>query len=183
MLYEVITDLNKQAQKLAKQLYEAFMALDLRGRFVSLRVRVDAAERLAGAELRLASSEGSFAIDVPVFVDPPMNLLQSGEWIDLTFSLGAARPEGRPDRGAIERVEWRLSERTDPGPHVTGWVGGLDSHALPEEGVVSFSFDDGYDDRITSYNVCYTKLLRRSRRRARGAGPSSCSRAVRPARA
>ncbi len=121
-------------------------ALDLRGRFVSLRVRVDVAERLAGAELRLASSEGSFAIDVRVFVDPPMNLLQSGEWIDLTFSLGAARPEGRPDRGAIERVEWRLSERAGPGAHVTGWVGGLDSHALPEEGVVSFSFDDGYDE-------------------------------------
>jgi len=121
-------------------------AIDLRGRFVSLRVRVDDAERLAGAELRLASSEGSFAIDLPVFDDPPMNLLQSGEWLDLTFSLGAARREGRPDRGAIERVEWRLAEREGSGPHVTGWVGGLASHALPGEGVVSFSFDDGYDE-------------------------------------
>lgn len=121
-------------------------AIDLRGRFVSLRVRVDAAERLAGAELRLASREGSFAIDVPIFDDVPMNLLQSGQWIDLTLSLGAARREGQPERGAIERVEWRLAERDGAGPHVTGWVGGLAAHALPDEGVVSFTFDDGYDE-------------------------------------
>jgi peptidoglycan/xylan/chitin deacetylase (PgdA/CDA1 family) len=120
--------------------------VDLSGHFVSLRVRVDAAERLAGAELRLASREGSFAINVPVFEDGSMNLLQSGQWLDLTLSLGAARREGRPDRGAIERVEWRLAERDGIGPHVTGWVGGLGTHALPREGVVSFSFDDGYDE-------------------------------------
>jgi peptidoglycan/xylan/chitin deacetylase (PgdA/CDA1 family) len=120
--------------------------LDLGGRFVSLRVRVDAAERLAGAELRLASRDGSFAIDVPVFEDGPMNLLQSGQWVDLTLSLGAARREGKPDRGAIERVEWRVAERDGAGSHVTGWVGGFRAHALPREGVVSFSFDDGYDE-------------------------------------
>jgi peptidoglycan/xylan/chitin deacetylase (PgdA/CDA1 family) len=120
--------------------------LDLDGRFVSLRVRVDAAERLAGAELRLASRGGSFAIDIPIFDDAPMNLLQNGQWIDLTLSLGAARREGQPERGAIERVEWRLAEREGAGPHVTGWVGALSAHALPREGVVSFSFDDGYDE-------------------------------------
>jgi hypothetical protein len=32
-----------------------------------------------------------------------MNLLQSGEWLDLTLSLSAARREAA-DRGAIERV-------------------------------------------------------------------------------
>jgi peptidoglycan/xylan/chitin deacetylase (PgdA/CDA1 family) len=120
--------------------------LDLDGRFVSLRVRVDAAERLAGAELRLASRDGVFAIDVPVFDDAAMNLLQSGQWLDLTLSLGAARRDGHPERGAIERVEWRLAEREGAGPHVTGWVGALGAHAVPREGVVSFSFDDGYDE-------------------------------------
>jgi peptidoglycan/xylan/chitin deacetylase (PgdA/CDA1 family) len=120
--------------------------IDLSGHFVSLRLRVDAAERLAGAELRLASRDGSFAINVPVFQDGSMNLLQNGQWLDLTLSLGAARREGQPDRGAIERVEWRLAEREGAGPHVTGWVGGLRAHALPREGVVSFSFDDGYDE-------------------------------------
>ena len=120
--------------------------IDLGARFVSLRVRVDAAERLAGAELLLASREGSFAIDVPIFGDGTMNLLQDGEWVDLTLSLGAARREGRPDRGAIERVEWRLAERGGAGPHVTAWVGGLTPRPLPEQGRVSFTFDDGYDE-------------------------------------
>jgi peptidoglycan/xylan/chitin deacetylase (PgdA/CDA1 family) len=123
-------------------------SLDLRGRFVSLRVRVDRVERLAGAELVLASRAGAFVIPVPVFADPPMNLLQSGAWLDLTLSLGAARREGRPDRGAIERVEWRLAERADAGPPLTGWVGALATHALPAEGVVSFGFDDGYDEHF-----------------------------------
>lgn len=122
--------------------------LDLRGRFVVIRVRVDRAERLSGAELVLASREGTFVIPVPVFADPPMNLLQSGEWLDLTLSLGAARSEGRPDRGAIERVEWRLAERADAGPRLTGWVGALSSRPLPAEGVVSLTFDDGYDEHF-----------------------------------
>jgi peptidoglycan/xylan/chitin deacetylase (PgdA/CDA1 family) len=120
--------------------------IDLHGRFVSLQVRVDAAERLAGAELLLASRDGSFAIDVPIFDDATMNLLQSGQWVDLTLGLGAARRAGRPDRGAIERVEWRVSEREGAGPRLTGWVAGLGAHALPREGVVSFTFDDGYDE-------------------------------------
>jgi peptidoglycan/xylan/chitin deacetylase (PgdA/CDA1 family) len=135
--------------------------LDLRGRFVSLRVRVDGTTRLAGAELVLASREGAFLIAVPVFADEPMNLLQSGGWIDLTLGLGAARREGWPDRAAIERVEWRVAERADPGPRVTGFVGALRAHALPAEGVVSLTFDDGYDEH---YAVAAPLLAERGMR-------------------
>ncbi len=120
--------------------------LDLRGRFVRLRVRVDDAARLAGADLVLVSREGAFAIPVMVFADGPMNLLQSGQWLELTFGLGSARREGRPDRSAIERVEWRLAESVGAGPRVTGFVGGLEARPLPDEGVVSLTFDDGYDE-------------------------------------
>jgi len=120
--------------------------LDLTGRFVRLRVRVDHADRLAGADLVLVSGEGAFAIGVPVFADESMNLLQSGRWTDLTLGLGAARREGRPDRAAIERVEWRLAERGDAGPRVTGFLGDLEAQPLPDEGVVSLCFDDGYDE-------------------------------------
>ena len=120
--------------------------LDLRDRFVSLRVRVDHAERLTGAELALSSREGAFLIPVTVFADEPMNLLQSGQWLDLTLGFGAARSVGTPDRAAIERVEWRLSERAEPGPPLVGWVGGLSARPLPPAGVVSLTFDDGYDD-------------------------------------
>jgi peptidoglycan/xylan/chitin deacetylase (PgdA/CDA1 family) len=120
--------------------------LDLRGRFVRLRVRVDGVDRLAGADLVLVSREGAFAIPVMVFADEPMNLLQSGEWLELTLGLGPARHEGRPDRAAIERVEWRLAEREGPGARVTGFVGGLVAPPLPDEGVVSLTFDDGYDE-------------------------------------
>jgi peptidoglycan/xylan/chitin deacetylase (PgdA/CDA1 family) len=123
--------------------------LDLRGRHVSLRARVDGAERLAGAELVLASREGAFAIPVPVFGDASMNLLRSGEWLELTLGLGSARREGRPDRAAIERVEWRLAERADAragAARLTGFVGSLRAHALPAQGVVSLTFDDGYDE-------------------------------------
>src|SRR5262245_55491772 len=120
--------------------------LDLRGRFPSLRVRVDHAERLAGAELALFARGGAFLIPVTVFADEPMNLLQSGQWIDLSFGFGGARTEGSPDRGAIERVEWRISERADDGPRLVGYVGALRAHPLPPAGVVSFTFDDGYDE-------------------------------------
>jgi peptidoglycan/xylan/chitin deacetylase (PgdA/CDA1 family) len=122
--------------------------LDLRGRFVALRARVDRAERLAGAELVLASQGGAFAIPVPVFADATMNLLQSGEWTWLTLGLGSARREGRPDRAAIVRVEWRLAERADAGPRLQGQVGALEARPLPAEGVVSLTFDDGYDEHF-----------------------------------
>ena len=123
--------------------------LDLTGRFVSLWARVDDAARLVGAELVLASREGAFVVPIPVFADGPMNLLQSGQWVELTLGLGPARREGRPDRAAIERVEWRLAERGDAGPRVRGWVGGLAAHTLPPEGIVSLSFDDGYDEHFS----------------------------------
>ncbi len=123
--------------------------LDLTGRFVALRVRVDDATRLGGAELVLASRDGAFLVPIPVFADEPMNLLQSGEWLELTLGLGVARREGRPDRAAIERVEWRLAERAGPGPRVRGWIGGLVARPLAAGGRVSLTFDDGYDEHFS----------------------------------
>jgi peptidoglycan/xylan/chitin deacetylase (PgdA/CDA1 family) len=124
--------------------------LDLRGRFVALRARVEHAERLAGAELVLASRDGAFVLPVPVFADETMNLLRSGEWIWLTLGLGSARREGSPDRSAIAGVEWRLAERAGPGPRLGAQVGALEARPAPAEGVVSLTFDDGYDEHFAA---------------------------------
>jgi peptidoglycan/xylan/chitin deacetylase (PgdA/CDA1 family) len=127
--------------------------LDLRGRYLRVRVRVENTAGLAGMELRLSSDDhraSFFAFDVPLFADPSFNLLQPGDWLTLTFSFGSARSVGSPDRAAIDSIGWVVSDRADPDtgaprPVALEWSGVELVDEAPR-GIVSFTFDDGYDE-------------------------------------
>lgn len=122
--------------------------LDLTDRSPVVRVRIDDMTRLAGAELVLFSREGAYSLPVSVFGDESFNLLRSGEWLDLSLSFATARVSGAPERSAIERYEWRVTERGSEGQPLSGAWGGLFSRPLPQAGVVSLTFDDGYDEHL-----------------------------------
>ena len=129
--------------------------VDLRGRFLRLLVKVDDASRLSAMELRLASgglATDYFSFAIPLFDDERFNVLQSGHWLPLTLSFGSVSVSGNPDRSAIDAVAWIVRDRGRDGAGsarpVTAYWGGLWAHPEPESGVVSLTFDDGYDEHL-----------------------------------
>jgi len=119
---------------------------DFRGRFLKVWVKVDDVSRLGGMEFRLSSDRfgGSYyAFGFPLYDDEDFNVVRDGVWTTLTFSFGSARVEGEPRREAINSIGWYVADKGDGEPVTATW-GGLAMVDEPSEGVVSFTFDDGY---------------------------------------
>lgn len=130
-------------------------AIDFRRKFVKVWVKVDDVSRLAGLELRLSSDRfksSYFAFRIMLFDDPDFNVLRSGSWTPLTFGFGNARVEGNPDRSRIDSIGWYVADRGNEQP-VTTWWGGLSLVDEPLQGVVSFTFDDGYDEHLLAAQI------------------------------
>jgi peptidoglycan/xylan/chitin deacetylase (PgdA/CDA1 family) len=127
--------------------------LDFTGRFPKVWIRVADVSRLAGMEIRLSSDDlaGSwFAFRVPLFEDERFGPLQSGSWVPLTLGFGSAEVVGRPDRSAIDAVGWVVRDHgsaAEPRPVVADW-GGFALVDEPARGVISLTFDDGYDEHF-----------------------------------
>lgn len=128
-----------------REVYEP--ALDLRGRFLKLWITIDDLDKLGGMEFRLSSGgfdDDYFAFTFTRYADLDANVVREGVWTVLTLPFASAQLHGKPDRSAIRRVGWYVSDR-GAGPVVARW-GGLAAVDEPSEGVVSFTFDDGYDE-------------------------------------
>jgi hypothetical protein len=118
--------------------------LDLTGKFVKIRLKVDDLSRLGGIELRLSSDgfgSSFFAWSVPLYADASFNMVQDGTWTPLTFSLGTARVVGTPERTAIDGIGLYFAD-DGKDPIRVEWAG-LSALDAPAEGCLSFTFDDG----------------------------------------
>ena len=132
--------------------------IDLRDRFVKVWVRVSDVRRLAGMELRLSSDDFAtsyFAFRIPLYRDPEFNVLQDETWTVLTLSFGSARVVGTPDRSRIDAIGWYVQDGGD-GALDASWAG-LAAVDVVGKGVVSFTFDDGTSDHLTT---CAAELAR-----------------------
>jgi hypothetical protein len=123
--------------------------VDARHRFVKVLLRVQGLENVSGIELRvgsdsLASTWYSYA--VPLYGDPEYNLLQDGEWTTITMSLGASNATGAPKRGEIDSIGVMVTDNGKGGVELD--FGGVALVDEPAEGVVSFTFDDGYKEHL-----------------------------------
>jgi len=121
--------------------------LDLRGRFLKVRLKVDDIAHLGGTEFRLSSDGGKsfFAFGPRLYADPDFNIVRSGSWATLTFSLASARTEGEPDPSAIDTIGWWVADSGKGTPLTASWAG-ITSVDAPERGVATLTFDDGYDE-------------------------------------
>lgn len=123
--------------------------VDARNRFVKVLLRVQNLENLAGIELRVGSDSLKstwYSYTVPLYGDPEYNLLQDGEWTTVTMSLGASNATGTPKRAEIDSIGVMVSDN-GKGP-VEVDFGGAAVVDEPAEGVVSFTFDDGYKEHL-----------------------------------
>lgn len=124
--------------------------IDASGKFVKVWVKVDELARLGGMEFRLSSdrfASSYYAFGFSMYDDTDFNIVRDGVWTTLTFSFGSARVEGEPNRSKINSVGWYVADKGNEAP-LTAYWGGLSLVDEPSEGVLSFTFDDGYDEHL-----------------------------------
>lgn len=129
--------------------------IDASGKFVKVRIKVDDLSKLAGMEFRLSSdrfAKSYYAFSFPIYDDADFNVVRDGVWTTLTFSFGEARVEGEPDRGQLDSVGWYVADKGNGAP-ITVWWGGMSLVDEPAEGVVTITFDDGYDENLVAAEI------------------------------
>ncbi len=126
--------------------------IDLSGKFVKLWLRLDQLTNLGGLELRLSSdrfAESYFAFGFPLFDDEDFNIVRDGVWTTITLGFAQARRQGNPSRSAINSIGLYVADTGKQAP-VTLYWGGIAAVDEPSEGVLSFTFDDGYDEHLSA---------------------------------
>jgi len=125
--------------------------VDLNGHFLRFELRLAGAGRLGGMDIRIGSGanwEDYYLFSLPLYDDPYFDPLQPGEWLTLSFSFARAQAVGRPDRGAIRWISWAFRD-AGVAPLRLEWRA-LQAVPEPEHGMLSFTFDDGYDEHFAA---------------------------------
>jgi len=126
--------------------------LDLHGQYIKVWVKIDDLSKLGGMEFRLSSDRfvsNYYAFSFPLYDDEDFNVVRDGVWTTLTWSVGSARTSGSPDITAINAIGLYVSDRGKEAPLTVYW-GGLASVDQAPEGVLSFTFDDGYAEHYVA---------------------------------
>ena len=90
-------------------------------------------------------------------VAPDVRTLRSGTWCRVTVNRAATRSVvGRPSMARVTRVRLRVVPGLDSTPSRI-WLGDLGTLPTAESGIVSISFDDGYD---SDYNTARVLMQR-----------------------
>jgi len=129
--------------------------IDATGKFIKVRIKVDDVSKLAGMEFRLSSDRFAtsyYAFSFPIYDDADFNVVRDGVWTTLTFPFGGAQVEGKPDRAHLDSIGWYVADKGNGAP-ITAWWGGLSLVEEPAEGVVTITFDDGYDENLVAAEI------------------------------
>jgi peptidoglycan/xylan/chitin deacetylase (PgdA/CDA1 family) len=122
--------------------------------FLRCRVRIDRTDRVAGFELRLSDTpdfQRHVAFRIPFFSDQSANRVHAGEWTSVSFALGDALLVGDIDLDGLRYFGWFVMDGGD-GATVFD-VTELERVPRPQQGIVSFTFDDGYLDQLEAVRV------------------------------
>lgn len=117
--------------------------------FVRCRVRIDRTDRVGGLELRLSDTsdfQRHVAFRIPFFSDQAANRVHPGEWTSVSFGLGDALFVGDPDLEGLRYFGWFVMDGGDGA--VVFDITELERVPRPQQGIVSFTFDDGYLDQL-----------------------------------
>jgi peptidoglycan/xylan/chitin deacetylase (PgdA/CDA1 family) len=124
-------------------------ATDSRGRFVAVTLRVHDIQHLQNLQLRLGSdglATSWYALPVQIFADTEYNFVQEDTWASVTLPFALGEVTGKPDRAKID--SFALMATDDGKGKVTVDFAGAALVDGPKEGVVSFTFDDGYKEHL-----------------------------------
>ncbi len=126
--------------------------ISLNRKFIRVKFRVDKLSKLSGMELRFTSEESGyndfFAIPVPLFTDRDFNSVQDNAWVEHTFTMGEVVTYGNPDLNQIVRLGFYLG-----GVEVKIDFRSIEIEEAEFESIVSFTWDDGYDDHYLAAQI------------------------------
>lgn len=135
--------------------------VDARGRFAQAVLRVRGVEHLAGIEVRF-SSDGMHSswLSLPVLLygDREYNFVQEDTWAPITLSFGSAVAVGSPDRQRIDSVGIMVTD--DGKGKVEVDLAGIALVDAPKQGLVSFTFDDGYKEHVVAARMLAERSFR-----------------------
>ncbi len=148
-----VTTLGNGRAAFAKLREPRWESLDLERYHLQCRVRTNLIDRV-GLELRLSETTGfeSYAaFQIPFFTDEQFNRVQPGEWTTVSFGLGDARLSDDPDLTRLTHVGWYVRDNGE-GKVVFEFTD-IELVPRPREGVVSFTFDDGYSIQMEAARI------------------------------
>lgn len=115
-----------------------------------LMLRAEDHQKIDSIWLEVGQDDSSF-LRLDVVPDP--RTLRTGGWSRVTVNRAATRSvTGRPALSRVTRVRVRVNSRAGSGPSRV-WLGYLGLLPVEDSGVVSISFDDGYDTDYTTARV------------------------------
>jgi hypothetical protein len=151
--WTAITTLGNGRAAFAKLRGPRWESLDLGRYHLQCRVRTNSIDRV-GLELRLSettSFKSYAAFQIPFFTDEEFNRVHPGEWTTVSFGLGDARLSDDPDLTQLTHVGWYVRDNGE-GKVVFEFTD-IELVPRPREGVVSFTFDDGYSIQMEAARI------------------------------
>ncbi|MDO4243338.1 MAG: polysaccharide deacetylase family protein [Actinomyces sp.] len=115
-----------------------------------LMLRAEDHQKIDGIWLEVGQDDSSY---LRLDVTPDPRTLRTGGWSRVTVNRASTRSvTGRPALTGVTRVRVRVNPKSGAGP-TRVWLGYLGLLPAEDSGVVSISFDDGYDTDYTTARV------------------------------
>lgn len=129
--------------------------------FIRFDIRLNKLAHFSGVEFRLgdAGFENYYAFPIPFYADPLFNIVQDGHWQPYTFGPSHARIVGTPQTGRLNSLGVYIQDNKR-GALIVDIANFRFSRPALDRGIVSITFDDGYDDHFEAARLMHQYGLR-----------------------
>lgn len=126
-----------------------------------LDIRLNRLAHLSGVEFRLGDArfENYYAFPIPYYTDPLFNIVQDDHWQSFTFGPSHARLVGTPPKGTLNTLGVYIQDNAR-GALIVDIANLRWDRPVLDRGIVSLTFDDGYDDHYWAAGLMHQYGLR-----------------------
>ncbi len=144
--------------------YTPKASLSMEQKYLFFRLRINSIKAWGGIEVRLSTDDtydNYYAINIPFYSDEEFNIIQSGEWVDYSVSLGGAQKVGQPDKKQIKHIGFYVQgQQIVKSGTFTVDFAEISLRKSLHKGILSITFDDGYDEQFEAAQIMANYGLR-----------------------
>ena len=129
--------------------------------FISFDIRLNNMDYFSGVELRLgdAAFNNYYAFPIPFYSDPLFNIIQGGSWHHFTFGNSHASVVGSPQAHQLKYLGVYVQDN-QKGSLIVDIANLRMSKPRLNKGIVSLTFDDGYNEHYWAATILHQYGLR-----------------------